>query len=153
MLLLELFNKGSKLNVVKKLEDKLVIESDTIGKRRIKFIANKIDEAGNEWEVEFVERSQIDTSSGMTGNGKEFEVMGFIRDCMLTLFELHDPDIVGFSAIGESRVGVYKRMIERAIKSGSKYALDTHIDVDKWTGSKDAQFTITKKSVKAKYTK
>lgn len=57
---------------------------------------------------------------GMTGSGREFEVMGFVKQCMDVCISGYEPKILSFSAEefdnSNSRAQTYTRMFRRYLE-------------------------------------
>lgn len=142
----ELFNAPTRKLVVADNNEEFKTQA-AIGGRVIVFTAKYVpymrsgDIWGNGWAITFYERAAHGNDVGLTGNGKEFDVLSFIKASMVDLLTKHDPNNITFDAAATkngSRVGTYDRMVQRF--------LSTKYDVLKYEDQGSATFLLKKKA-------
>jgi len=119
----EVFDKKITKRVIQNSANHYVAVAD-IGEGKIVFDAEEPgeddgDEPGT-WDIVFKQNApNVDATNefGMTGNGNEFEVMGFIKDCIAEFIRDYQPQVIRFSADkleqDDSRSSVYSKMLKR----------------------------------------
>ena len=131
----ELFDAPAKKLVLSDTDREYKVQS-VINGRVIVFVAKYMhylrDSDG--WSLSFHERASYGDDVGLTGNGKEFDVLGFVKSCIDILIEKHDPNYLTFASAHtkhDSRTGTYERMVHRFLSNRYeviKYRDDTGTD-------------------------
>lgn len=141
--LLELFDSKIEYEVDKNTSEKFSTKAK-IGTKLITFIAVNAFPENEIWEVSFSFEDSDNVSYKASNDGRQLEVLSFVKRSMIEFIDRYHPRIIEFTASKEneddsrnSRALIYKKMLKDVESHG--YSLKS----DEMTSS-SMEFTLTK---------